>query len=125
VADALQAAGGAAGDADLTRVNLARPVVDGEQVHVPRPGEVLEPVPGPGPTAANGAAGPAASGAPVDLNTATLDQLDALPGIGPVLAQRILDWRAEHGRFSTVEELAEVSGIGDSVLEQVRPLVRV
>jgi competence protein ComEA len=62
---------------------------------------------------------------PIDLNTATLAQLDTLPGVGPVLAQRILDWRTEHGRFASVDQLAEVPGIGESRLSQVRDLVRV
>ena len=70
----------------------------------------------------HGVAGTAA--ALVDL-TATLAALDTLPGVGPVLAQRILDWRAQHGRFSSVDELGEVSGIGDKLLEQIRPKVRV
>jgi competence protein ComEA len=73
-----------------------------------------------------GAAAPgggAAAGAPVDLNTATLESLDGLPGIGPVLAQRILDWRSQHSRFSSVDELGEVSGIGEATLSDLRPLV--
>jgi competence protein ComEA len=61
---------------------------------------------------------------PVDVNTATLAELDSLPGVGPVLAQRILDWRAQNGRFTAVDELGEVSGIGDAVLARLRPLVR-
>ena len=119
VADALEAVGGAAADADLTRVNLARLLVDGEQVVVPRPGD---PLPAAAPPGAGAAAGP---GALLDLNTATLDQLDDLPGIGPVLAQRVLDWRSEHGAFTSVAELAEVSGIGDAVLADLEPLVTV
>lgn len=132
VADAVEAAGGLTEDADVTRVNLARLVVDGEQVVVPRPGEELPP---PAPGAAAGGPGdggtPGGSGAiggaeqPVDLNTATAEQLDTLPGVGPVLSGRILDWRAEHGRFSRVEELLEVPGIGPTLLERLRPLVRV
>jgi competence protein ComEA len=126
VADAVQAAGGAGADADLARVNLARPLVDGEQVLVPRPGEQLPaPAGTPVPPAAPGGTGAAPSGAPVDLNAVDLAALDALPGIGPVLAQRILEWRQQHGRFSSVDELGEVSGIGERVLEQLRPLVRV
>jgi competence protein ComEA len=70
------------------------------------------------------AGGPSASG-PVDLNTATLGALDGLPGIGPVLAQRILDWRTAHGRFSSVDELGEVSGIGEATLADLRPVVTV
>ncbi len=116
VTDAIDAAGGATADADLSVVNLARVLVDGEQVLVPRPGGSPV-VPG------QGAAG--AADAPLDLNAATLADLDALPGIGPVLAQRILDWRTAHGRFTDVEELAEVSGIGPSVLSRLRDQVRV
>ena len=60
----------------------------------------------------------------MDVNTATLAELDTLPGVGPVLAQRILDWRAQNGRFTSVDELGEISGIGDAVLARLRPLVR-
>lgn len=130
VADAIAAAGGARPGADLTAVNLARPVLDGEQVHVPRPGET-PPAPagtaGPGPSgsSAGGGSAGAAGAPPLDLNTADAAALDTLPGVGPVLAQRILDWRAEHGRFSSVDELGEVSGIGDKLLAQLRDRVRV
>jgi competence protein ComEA len=124
VQDALTAAGGATGRADLTAINLARPLVDGEQVLVPRPGQAPVSAPmAPGAGGA-GASGPAGHSV-IDLNTATLTDLDALSGIGPVLAQRILDWRAEHGRFSSVDELTEVSGIGDATLQRIRPQVRV
>ena len=123
VQQALSAAGGALRTADLDRVNLARLVVDGEQILVPRPGEAVasrgEAAPG------GGTSGGSATGAVVDLNTATLTELDSLPGVGPVLAQRILDWRAENGRFSSIDELGEVSGIGDAVLTRLRPRVRV
>jgi competence protein ComEA len=132
VEQALEAAGGATARADLVRVNLARPVVDGEQIVVPKPGEPIvgaAAAPGIGSGGSTGATGssqgPASPQSPVDLNTATLVQLDGLPGVGPVLAQRILDWRSQNGRFSTVDELGEVSGIGDKVLERLRPLVRV
>ncbi|MDC5698665.1 helix-hairpin-helix domain-containing protein [Intrasporangium calvum] len=129
VADALEAAGGASRGADLAALNLARLVVDGEQVFVPRPGEPV-PVAGQGsvlgaPAAGGGAAGGGAGAGPVNLNTADLAALDTLPGVGPVLAQRIVDWRTEHGRFSSVEELGEVSGIGDKMLSQLRPKVTV
>jgi competence protein ComEA len=120
VADAVTAAGGALPRADLTVLNLARLLVDGEQIRVPRPGESVTPTPG---TSAGSGAAP--QGAPVNLNTADLATLDTLPGVGPVLAQRILDWRAEHGRFSTVEELGEVSGIGEKLLAQLAPRVTV
>lgn len=115
VHDALDAAGGPTAAADLAAVNLARPAVDGEQIYVPAPGESPP------------ATAPAHGDEPsvVDLNTATADQLDALPGIGPVLAGRIVDWRTEHGRFTVVEELGEVAGIGPTLLERLRDRVRV
>jgi competence protein ComEA len=122
VQDAVRAAGGARSGADLAAVNLARLVVDGEQIVVPRPGETVAPAQGP----PVGGADPGSAGAaPVDLNAATPEQLDALPGVGPVLAGRIIDFRTQHGRFTSVDELSEVSGIGDTVLERLRPLVRV
>src|SRR6478609_6571275 len=120
VLDAVAAAGGALPAADLGHVNLARPLTDGEQIVVPRPGEVL-----PASGAAGTAGGAAGAGGVVDLNAADLAALDGLPGVGPVLAQRILDWRSQHGRFSTVDELGEVSGIGDKLLAQLKPRVRV
>lgn len=128
VADAVEAAGGATPEADLSRVNLARAVVDGEQVVLPLPGEPVVAAPAP---VAGGAPGPGSSGAggpggaPVDLNTADLSGLDGLPGIGPVLAQRILDWRTENGRFVSVDELGEVTGIGDKLLSRLRDSVTV
>ena len=128
VADAIKQAGGARGGADLGALNLARPVTDGEQIRVPRPGEAVT-TSGTG-TGSGGGGGPAtgsgagsSSGAPVGLNTADAAALDSLPGVGPVLAQRIIDWRSEHGRFTSVDELGEVSGIGDKLLERLRPLV--
>jgi competence protein ComEA len=140
VADAITAAGGANARADLDQVNLARPVVDGEQLRVPRAGEVLAstpapsggsaPAPGPGSGTASGATtsgdGSPATGAdtPVDLNTADANALDALPGVGPVIAQRIVDWRTQHGRFTSVDQLEEVSGIGPALLAKVRDRVR-
>lgn len=117
VLDAVAAAGGATPAASTAAINLARVLSDGEQVVVPALGD-----------AAAGVAGAVQTrpGAGlVDLNAAELAELDALPGIGPVIAQRILDWRAEHGRFSTVDELAEVVGIGPSLLAGLRDLVRV
>lgn len=117
VADAVEAAGGATAGADLAAVNLARVLVDGEQVVVPAPGQAA-------PAAAAGAGGGGGDGL-VDLNTADAAELDTLPGIGPVLADRIVAWRAEHGRFTTVDELAEVSGIGPALLSRLRDLVRV
>lgn len=134
VADAIDEVGGATGRADLGSVNLARLLVDGEQVVVPKPGESIAAAPAPG-AAAPGAGAPAggapaggaapAAGGPVNLNTADLATLETLPGVGPVLAQRILDWRTEHGRFTAVEELGEVSGIGDKIYAQLAPKVTV
>jgi competence protein ComEA len=125
VADAVARAGGARPDADLAAINLARLLADGEQLRVPKPGEVVV---GPQPAATGSGSGPpAAGGAPgsglVRLNAATVSELDALPGVGPVLAQRIIDWRTEHGRFASVDELGEVSGIGEKVLAQLKPKV--
>ncbi len=127
VADALTAAGGATRRADLAALNLARPVLDGEQVRVPAPGEtVAAPVLPPVGTGGAGDAGVGGGTAePVDLNTADAAGLDGLPGVGPVLAQRILDWRAEHGRFTSVDELGEVSGIGEKLMARLRERVRV
>ncbi|MFL5995899.1 MAG: helix-hairpin-helix domain-containing protein [Streptomyces sp.] len=109
VADALKAAGGVRPGTNTDTLNRARFLVDGEQVIVGAPG-VSAPAPGPGGPAAGGPAGPAA---PVSLNTATVDQLDTLPGVGPVLAQHIVDYRTQHGGFRSVDELREVNGIGD------------
>jgi competence protein ComEA len=123
VADAVAAAGGATDQAALPRVNLARVLSDGEQVVVP---DADDPLPVPPPVAASGASGgSSAPTGPLDLNTATAADLDGLPGVGPVIAGRIVAWRAEHQRFTRVDELAEVAGIGDRVLERLRPLVRV
>jgi competence protein ComEA len=115
IADALERAGGATPKADLDQVNLAAPVADGEQVVVPRKTAA-------GAGAVAGAVGGAAKG-PVQLSTATLEQLDSLPGIGPVTAQKILDYRAQHGAFSSVDELDAIPGIGPSRIDQLRGLV--
>lgn len=122
VGDALDEAGGAASGADVSALNLARPLVDGEQVRVPAPGETpVAPVPGP--TAPPGV--PATGAGQVNLNTADPATLETLPGVGPVLAQRIVEWRTEHGRFTTIEELGEVSGIGEKTFEQLSSKVTV
>ncbi|WP_324651234.1 ComEA family DNA-binding protein [Georgenia sp. H159] len=130
VAESIDAAGGAQPEAELAAVNLARPLQDGEQVYVPRVGEARPgAAAGPaGPAAAAGATGP--GGEPgeagvVDLNTADLSALDTLPGVGPAIAQRILEWRETNGPFHSVDELLEVSGIGPTTLERVRERVRV
>jgi competence protein ComEA len=126
VIDVLKAAGGPLPGADLGMLNLARKVADGELVAVGVAGAPA----GAGP-AAGGAGSPAAgdpaggSAGPIDLNTATVAELDTLPGVGPVLAQRILDWRTQHGQFASVDQLSDVPGIGDARMAQLRDLVRV
>lgn len=118
VVDALEAAGGARRGADLTGLNLARVLVDGEQVvvGVPAPAGIAPPL------AAGGADAPAPV-ALVNINTAAQAELESLPGVGPVTAQAILQWRAENGAFSSVDELLEVSGIGDATLAEIAPFV--
>lgn len=136
IADALQAAGGAMDGADTIGLNMARPLTDGEQIVVG-----LAPVPGKpaalGSSVAAGAAPAPAAPAPVsgsarpkpggvlDLNTATVEQLDALPGVGPVTAAAIVAWRQSNGKFTSVDQLADVDGIGPARLDKLRALVRV
>ncbi|MCX4582188.1 ComEA family DNA-binding protein [Streptomyces sp. NBC_01481] len=122
VADALRAAGGVRAGTDLTGLNRARVLMDGEQVVVGvavRPGL---PATGSGP----GASGPAGAqpAGPVSLNSATVEELDTLPGVGPVLAQHIVDYRTQHGGFRSVDELREVNGIGDRRFADLQTLVR-
>ena len=117
VQDAITAAGGATSGADLDAVNLARKLTDGEQVRVPGPGDPAPPPP-------DAAAGPATPSAPLDLNTATVEQLDTLPGVGEVTAGRIVAYRSAHP-FTTVDELLEVPGIGQRRFEQLKDLVTV
>lgn len=111
VADAVRRAGGPTRRADIALVNLAAPLADGQQVVVPR-----RPPPG----AAQSAT---AAGAKVSLAAATLEELDTLPGVGPVTAQKILDWRQGHGPFRSVDDLDAIPGIGPARLEQLRDLV--
>lgn len=107
VADAVTAAGGALPEADLSTLNLARKVTDGELITVGTPP--------PGST----------PGGPLNLNTATAEQLDTLPGVGPVLAARIVEYRDRHGGFGSVDELREVAGIGDATFAELRSLVTI
>jgi competence protein ComEA len=123
VIDAIRAAGGARKDADLRSINLAALVTDGEQILVWKKGPGGSVV-----TSGEGGGvppGPGSPAQPVNLNTATLDQLESLPGIGPALGQRIIDYRTQHGPFASVDDLVDVSGIGESRLEDLRPLVTV
>ena len=115
VDDAIERAGGPKPKAALALVNLAAPVADGQQVVVPSTREAAQALAG-GPVAGG-------VGGRVHLNSATLDQLDELPGVGPVTAQKILDYRSEHGAFGSVEELDAVPGIGPATLDELRDLV--
>src|SRR5438105_271746 len=112
IADAIARAGGATRHADLAQVNLAAPVADGQQVVVP----------GRGAPAAAGAV-PGAPNAPVSLSTATGEQLDSLPGIGPVTAQKIIAYRQQHGAFHSVAELDAIPGIGPARIDELKGLV--
>src|SRR4051794_19059872 len=118
VNDVVAAAGGLSAGADSNRINLAAPVADGERVYIPKVGEAVP-----------AAEGPSAEGSessrPVNLNTATVEELDALPGIGPSIAQAIVDERERNGPFRSVDDLERVRGIGPSKLDQLRDLVTV
>ncbi|HEY1368928.1 MAG TPA: ComEA family DNA-binding protein [Gaiellaceae bacterium] len=118
IADAVARAGGATARADLQQVNLAAPLADGEQVVVP-----VRQAGAAGAAGAPPAGGTSQVSGPVHLSTATLEQLDSLPGVGPVTAQKILDYRQKHGAFHSVDELDAVSGIGPARLDQLRDLV--
>ncbi|MFI6682274.1 helix-hairpin-helix domain-containing protein [Streptomyces sp. NPDC050485] len=128
VTDALAAAGGVREGADLTGLNRARLLTDGEQVLVGAPGAAAPSGPGAGAGSASGSGSGSGSGrgssGPVSLNSASVEQLDGLPGVGPVLAQRIVDYRAQHGGFRSVGELRQVNGIGDRRFNDLQPLVR-
>lgn len=112
VHEAIEAAGGLAGVVDTTSLNLARKLVDGEQVLV-------------GVAPASPVGSPESAGGATNLNTATVDDLDELPGVGPVTAQSIVDWRTENGPFRSVDDLLEVRGIGEGTLGDLRDLVTV
>jgi competence protein ComEA len=117
IADAVRRAGGALRGADLAALNLAAPLVDGVQVLVPSRAP-----PGPAAVPAT-SAGSGGSVAPISLSSATLEELDTLPGVGPVTAQKIVDYRAEHGPFASVDDLDAIPGIGPTRIEQLRELV--
>lgn len=132
IADAVAAAGGTLTGADTLGLNMARHVGDGEQIVVgitmpagraPTLGSSAGL--GPGKPAAAGGTPSSESASPLDLNTATADQLEGLPGVGPVMAAAIVAWRSSHGRFTSVDQLGEVDGIGPTRLEKLRPLVRI
>ena len=116
IADAVHRAGGARRNADLAALNLAAPLVDGVQVLVP-----ARSVPGQPPVAAPG--GTDVPAGPVSLSSATIEELDELPGVGPITAQKIVDYRTEHGPFASIDDLDSVPGIGPTRIEQLRDLV--
>jgi len=117
VEDAVRAAGGPADEADLERINLAAPLFDGQHLRVPAVGESLavtdEGDPSPG------------MARPININSATLEELDTLPGIGEVTAAKIVDYRRQHGPFRTIEQIMDVSGIGEAKFEAIRALITV
>jgi competence protein ComEA len=119
VYEALRAAGGVRHGANTLSLNLAAVLQDGQQIVVGAPDGAVAPMPV---TGSEGASSPAVL---VNLNTATLEELESLPGVGPVLGQNILDWRSAHQQFTSVDQLSDVTGIGDVRLAQLRPLVTV
>jgi competence protein ComEA len=122
VADAIAAAGGLTGAADAARINLAAPLVDGQRIYVLAVGEAEPAVAvGSGPGTPDGAV----AAGPVNLNTADADALDSLPGVGPATAAAILEHRREVGVFTSVDQLLDVPGIGETKLEALRDLVTV
>ena len=128
VIDVVSAAGGFTEDAERDRVNLARVLLDGEQLGIPRQGEDLPMLEdgsasGSGVSAGTGGDAPAAAGAKVSLNRASASELQALPHVGPATAQSIIDWRTQNGPFSTVEELMSISGIGQKTYDRLKDLV--
>ena len=128
IVDAVMAAGGAKPKADLDLLNLASPLVDGQQILVPAHGQavVVPPVPAaPGAPVGTAPAVPGSAGGLVNINTATETELETLPGVGPVTAGEIVAYRTEHGPFASVDSLDDVSGIGPATMEQLRPLVTV
>lgn len=124
VIDAVAAAGGLTETADPVGVNLARVVTDGEQLYVPARGEAQPGAP-PGTPAAGSGPQPGTAALPVNLNTASVAELDSLPRIGPALAQRIVDYRDANGRFASVDDLRNVTGIGEKTFEGLKDLVRI
>jgi competence protein ComEA len=125
VEDAIRRAGGASGDTDLQAINLAAKIADGQQVVVPRRGSsgVAAGGAGAGATAVTGGTAGAEPSAPVNLNSATAEQLDTLDGVGPATAQKILEYRTQHGGFSSADDLAQIPGIGPKKLEALKAQV--
>jgi competence protein ComEA len=122
VRDALALAGGPASDADLNAINLAQTLRPGDQVYVPHIGEVAPPVVSAGENSENPSSAPSG---PININTATQAELETLPGIGPALATRIIDYREANGPFATIEAIQNVSGIGPATFENLKELITV
>ena len=118
VSDAVDAAGGLSSNADLDRINLAAKVIDGQRIYIVARGQDAPPAA----TGAQDASNSDASGQ-IDLNSATIEALDKLPGVGPATAKAIVDYRTAHGQFRSVDDLGKVKGIGPAKLEQIKPLV--
>ena len=125
ITDLIAKAGGATGAAELETVNLAALLTDGQQVVVPERGAPGVAVAASDPAATSAGSGVVAAGAPVNLNTATMAELDTLPGVGPSTAQKILDYRTAQGGFKSVEDLNNVSGIGDVTFAELKDLVTI
>ena len=125
VIDGVTAAGGALPEADLSSINLARPLTDGERVYIPRRGEVPPAAAAPDPSGGAPPGGSTDAPDKVNINTASVSELEALPGVGEVIAQRIVDYRTQHGPFKTVRDLLKVEGIGEKKFESIKDHVTV
>ncbi len=123
VKDLVMAAGGLTVDADSEHINLAEHLKDAEHVHVPRQGEAITPVAADAPHGTNVATETGVEDKPININTASVAELDTLPGIGPAFAQRIVDYRMANGPFASINDLTNVKGIGPTLLEQIAPKI--
>jgi competence protein ComEA len=120
VIDAIDRAGGPRKDADLTMLNLAAPLTDGTQIVVPKPGSTMSGDPG-----SSGSGSTSGGTTLININSASEIELEDLPGVGPVTAAAIIDYRTQNGPFATIDDLIDVTGIGPSTLEQIRPFATV
>ena len=118
VKDAVTAAGGATADADLDRINLATDLADQMEVYVPRKGEAA-------PSAPSNGSAPNATGEKININTASAEELDKLPGIGPSIAKAIVDYRTKNGPFKKIEDINDVKGIGDALFEKIKDQITI